>query len=255
MKIKIVPIPAYQDNYIWILHDDENAVVVDPGLAAPVEDYLTRHQLNLTDILITHHHWDHVNGMEELQNHWDCPVYAPDDSRIPGRLTLVEEGQSVALKKLKIKLQVIATPGHTLSHICYFNQQWLFCGDTLFSMGCGRMFEGEPAQFVNSLNKIKALSPETWVYCAHEYTLNNLDFAQSIEPDNAAIEAKKEKVLALRHKDQPSVPVKLGSELALNPFLKTDQTAIQTALEHKFKTQINDEVSCFALLRKCKDEF
>ncbi len=205
--------------------------------------------------MITHHHWDHVNGLESLQAKWACPAFAPSDSRIPGQLTAVKENQLVELPELGLTFQVIETPGHTLSHICYFNKQYLFCGDTLFSMGCGRMFEGDATQYVDSLNKIKALPPETEIYCTHEYTQSNIDFALSIEPDNNAINTKKHEVQLLRNKGLPSLPVKLSSELALNPFLRTNQMAIQSQLENKYNTQIDNEVTCFAMLRKCKDQF
>jgi hydroxyacylglutathione hydrolase len=255
MKINITAIPAYQDNYIWIIHNDKYAVVVDPGLAAPVMEYLNQHDLILTQILITHHHWDHVNGLNELQAAWGCVVYAPIDSRIPGKLTHVKEGHLVEIAELKLSFKVIETPGHTLTHICYFNEEYLFCGDTLFSMGCGRMFEGNATQYVDSLNKIKSLPPEIKVYCTHEYTLNNIDFALSIEPDNDALRQKKQHVELMRHKGLPSLPVLLSDELTLNPFLKTNQSFMQTIFKKTFNMETVDEVTCFAMLRKSKDNF
>jgi hydroxyacylglutathione hydrolase len=255
MKLKITPIAAFQDNYIWVIHNDEHAVVVDPGTAAPVNDFLAAEQLNLSQILITHHHWDHVNGLEALQAEWKCPVYAPLDSRIPGDLTIVQEQQLVKLPELGLTFHVIETPGHTLSHICYFNQDWLFCGDTLFSVGCGRMFEGTAEQYVKSLNKIKALPPETAVYCTHEYTLSNLEFALSIEPNNQELKAKKQHVQLLRQQHLPSLPVKLSQEMSMNPFLKANQLEMQTLTQQRFSCEINDEVTCFAMLRKGKDKF
>jgi len=255
MNLKITPIPAYDDNYIWVLHNHEHAAVVDPGLSAPVNDFLAAHNLTLTHILITHHHWDHVNGLESLQADWGCQVFAPEDSRIPGQLTVVKENESIELGDLGVSFQVIETPGHTLSHICYFNEKWLFCGDTLFSMGCGRMFEGEPKQYLNSLNKLKKLSKKTQVYCTHEYTLSNIEFALSIEPEHMALLNLKQSVTNKRHQNQPSLPVTLLQELTLNPFLRTDDPVITLALGQKLGINIDDETSCFAHLRTCKDEF
>lgn len=255
MKLKITAIPAFQDNYIWAIHNNRYAVVVDPGTAEPVNDFLAEQKLTLSQILITHHHWDHVNGLEALQNKWECPAYAPLDSRIPGDLTIVEEHQTVDLPELGLTFHVIETPGHTLSHICYYNQDWLFCGDTLFSVGCGRMFEGTAEQYVKSLNKIKALPPETAVYCTHEYTLSNIDFALSIEPNNQDLKAQKQQVKLLRQQQLPSLPVKLGQELLMNPFLKVNQPGFQALTQDRFKDEINDQVSCFSALRTAKDKF
>ena len=255
MSIKIFPIPAYNDNYIWILHDHKNAVVVDPGLSDPVDQYLAAHNLKLTHIMITHHHWDHVNGLECLQTDWDCQVFAPKDDRIPGDLIYVQEHDSIQLPELNISFQVIETPGHTLSHICYFNDAWLFCGDTLFSIGCGRMFEGQPDQYLNSLKKIKHLPPNLQVYCTHEYTLSNLEFAMAIEPQNMDLQSFKKNITGLREQNIPSLPVILKEELKLNPFLRTDDSKLTAALSQYLKTSIDDQVSCFAQLRQCKDQF
>ncbi len=255
MTIKIIPIPAYNDNYIWLLHDHKNAAVIDPGLAEPVEQYLTVNNLTLSQILITHHHWDHVNGIEALQAHWQCPVYAPADNRIPGDLTVVDATRQVHLEQFDLNLEVLATPGHTLTHICYYNEQWLFCGDTLFSMGCGRMFEGTAEQFVASLHKLKALHPDTLVYCTHEYTLSNIDFALSIDPNNTAIKSLQKSVQELRQKGIPSLPVKLQQELDLNPFLRTHQPSFQDLVAKQFNCNIEDQISCFAKLRQAKDQF
>lgn len=255
MTLKIHPIPAYQDNYMWIIHDDTHAVVVDPGQAAPVDDYLAEHQLTLTHILITHHHWDHVNGLALLQADWNCEVFAPIDTRIPGKLTTVKANQRIEIPQLKLSFEVIETPGHTLSHICYFNDQWLFCGDTLFSMGCGKMFEGNPAQYVKSLHQFKHLPATIQMCCGHEYTLSNINFALSIEPDNESIKLLKKQVQAKRNQNLPSLPTSLQQELQLNPFLRTDETTIKQALSKRLDIKIEDQVSCFAYLRQCKDEF
>ncbi len=255
MSIKIFPIPAFDDNYIWILHNDEYAVVVDPGSSAPVDQYLAAHNLTLTHILITHHHWDHVNGLESLQADWGCQVFAPKDDRIPGDLAYVQEHDSIQLPELDINFKVIETPGHTLSHICYFNDAWLFCGDTLFSIGCGRMFEGQPAQYLNSLEKIRKLPPNLQVYCTHEYTLSNLEFALHIEPENQGLQKLKKTVTAKRKMNQPSLPVLLQQELCLNPFLRTNDPELKNALNQYLNKTITSPIDCFADLRQAKDQF
>lgn len=255
MSIEIIPIPAFKDNYMWLLHNGRDAVVVDPGESEPVEQYLSEHNLSLTYILITHHHWDHVNGLKALQDQWQCEVFAPADPRIEGQLTTVKEGDEINLKALDSTLKILEIPGHTLSHICFYNDQYLFCGDTLFSMGCGRMFEGQPAQFVASLEKLKNLPPTTEVYCGHEYTLNNIEFALTIEPNSHEIKALKNSVIKQRKQNKPTLPVQLAQELKLNPFLRTNEIAFQASLSEKLGTAIEDQVSCFALLRNDKDEY
>jgi len=255
MSIEIVPIPAFDDNYLWLLHNGSQAVVVDPGDAGPVRRYLSEHQLELTGILITHHHWDHVNGLESLQNDWDCVAYGPADQRIPGDLITVQEQDVVKLPSLGIELSVMDTPGHTLSHISFYNDQWLFCGDTLFSIGCGRMFEGTPDVFSQSLNKISSLPPELLVYCTHEYTAANIQFALSIEPQNQGLQHQQKVVAQQRAEQQPSLPVRLGDELKLNPFLRTHEPELQQTLIHINPKLDPDPVACFAFLRSLKDHF
>ncbi len=255
MSIQITPIPAFNDNYIWLLHNEKHAVAVDPGDAEPVNKFLADNNLQLIQILITHHHWDHVNGLEELQTMWSCEVFSPRDERVPGNLTHVDEGDLVYLPELDIKLSVLSTPGHTSTHICYYNDQWLFCGDTLFSMGCGRMFEGTPEQFNTSLEKLKKLSPDTQVYCTHEYTLSNIDFALSIEPNNKEMVVLKAEIRNKRQNNQPSLPTTMKRETQLNPFLRTEDASFRQLLSDIRKVNINDKVTCFAMLRRLKDHF
>ncbi|WP_223788665.1 hydroxyacylglutathione hydrolase [Marinicella meishanensis] len=255
MSFQITPIPAFNDNYIWVIDNGQLAVVVDPGVAAHVDQFLSAKQLHLHSILITHHHWDHVNGVESLQQQHACPVYAPADERIPGQCTVVQEGSLVELTELGLQFQVLETPGHTLTHVCYVNQDWLFCGDTLFSMGCGRMFEGKPNQFNHSLNKIKSLPDDLKVFCTHEYTLSNLQFARHLEPDNADIAAFEAQIQASRQANQPSLPSQLGLEKQLNPFLRTDQAELRQAVAQIQGSAITDEVTCFAHIRALKDQF
>ena len=255
MQIEIIPIPAYQDNYIWLLHNGQDAAVVDPGESEQVEQYLIEHNLKLKYILITHHHWDHVNGLVSLQKNWDCEVFAPIDTRIPGDLTSVKEQDQVHLPELELTFNVFEIPGHTLTHICFFNDLWLFSGDTLFSIGCGRMFEGNPTQFVDSLNKLKSLNPNTAVFCGHEYTLNNINFALTLEPNHDGLQKLKQEVQKKRNNNEPTLPVTLGQEFSLNPFLRIDTPELQKALSNQMGKLIEDEVSCFAQLRLSKDQF
>jgi hydroxyacylglutathione hydrolase len=255
MTLCIHPIPAFQDNYIWTIHNETNAIVVDPGESTPVENYLAKHQLKLQAILITHHHHDHINGIESLLQQWNCDVYGPADSRIQCKYIKVKEQDLVAIDALKLNFKVIETPGHTLTHICYFNDKWLFSGDTLFSIGCGRMFEGTAEMYVESLQKLKQLDAETALYCTHEYTSSNLDFALAIEPENPALLAYNKQVSELRSAGKVSLPSSLKTELKLNPFLRANDPILQKHLTTKFNQHCGDEVSCFALLRKLKDNF
>ncbi len=255
MKTTISPIPIYDDNYVWVIDDGHYAVVVDPGLAEPVDDFLLKNKLTLCAILLTHHHWDHINGLQALYENWRCEVYGPDDDRIPAVQTIVKEGDVVHIKPLELSFTVMATPGHTTSHICFYNDDVLFCGDTLFSLGCGRMFEGTAEQFVNSLNKIKSLPAELMVYCTHEYTLSNIAFVESVLPESDAIQQKKEWAKSLRKRNQPTLPVKLKDELSLNPFLLTDSHSFQQHLNRIYNADVADEVSAFTLLRTAKDNF
>ncbi len=255
MTLQITPIPAFEDNYIWAIHNHEYAVLVDPGEAAPALNFLKNKNLELSGILITHHHYDHINGVEELLSLFPCEVYAPDDQRIPFNHHVVKESDRVQLPKLNLEFHVLETPGHTLSHICYFNHEWLFCGDTLFSMGCGRMFEGTPNQFVSSLNKLRDLPGSLKVYCTHEYTLSNLAFALSVEPNNQAMLNFHKKVTDMRQENKPSLPTLLQLEKSLNPFLRTDDVKIQNIISKKSQAKINSETDCFAQMRQLKDIF
>ncbi|MCX7554082.1 hydroxyacylglutathione hydrolase [Marinicella sp. S1101] len=255
MSIQINPIPIFNDNYVWVIDNGTHAVIVDPGKAEPVNDYLQQHQLKLSAILITHHHWDHINGLETLIAQHQCSSFGPVEDRIEHISNRVKEGDVVNLPELDLSFRVIETPGHTTSHICFFGNDLLFCGDTLFSMGCGKMFEGTPEQYIHSLNKLKELSPETMVYCTHEYTLSNIAFAQRIDPDNEAIAKKKSKSEQLRSHDLPTLPFKLSDEIKLNPFLRTDDQAFRDALSTKKNVKLDDEASFFAFLRTAKDNF
>lgn len=250
----VVPLPALADNYIWLLHDElGQALVVDPGDAAPVEAALKARNLSLGAILLTHHHADHIGGVDALLARHDVPVYAPHDERIPTANHRVGGGDVVSLTQPSASFHVIAVPGHTTSHIAYAGCGVLLCGDTLFSLGCGRLFEGTPEQMLASLDRLAALPDQTLVCCAHEYTASNARFAQTVEPTNAALAARQREVAQLRANDLPSLPVMLGTERATNPFLRTDsEEVIAWSQAHGIH---GDRVARFAALRAQKDVF
>lgn len=259
--LRIDPLPAFVDNYLWLLQRGSRAVVVDPGDAAPVLAALASGGLELEAVLITHHHPDHIGGLARLQaaQPQPVPVYGPaaEAARIPGLSTLLQGGE--CLRLLEQDWQVLAVPGHTLGHLAYWAQPagrapLLLCGDTLFSAGCGRLFEGSPAQMAASLARLAALPAETEVYCTHEYTLSNLAFAEAVEPDHLPIRQHRARVQALRAAGQPSLPSTLAREQQINPFLRLDQPAVQAAARAQGAAN-DDAVSVFAALRAWKDRF
>ena len=255
MTIQITPLKALNDNYIWAIHNDHHCYVVDPGEAEPVNQFITDNQFKLAGILITHHHYDHVGGLVALQQRHQVKVWAPDDDRIEGDLIRVTEQDDIHLKHLDINLNVLFIPGHTLSHIAFYNDNWLFSGDALFSLGCGRMFEGHPAMFVESLDKIKALPNHIQVYCGHEYTLDNCRFARAVEPDSQPLKEFYQKTAVLREQQEPSLPSLLGTEKELNPFLRTDDKPFQKQVQSQLNQPIDNAIDCFAALRQWKDDF
>lgn len=250
----IIPLPAFRDNYIWTLHDDRHAVVVDPGDAGPVSAFLQAQSLQLAAILVTHHHADHVGGIATLVERWRVPVFGPARESIPALTQPLAEGDRIRLPSLDLELGVLEVPGHTLGHIAYVGEGLLFCGDTLFSAGCGRLFEGSAAQLQASLAKLAALPAETKVYCTHEYTLSNLAFARRVEPHNAARDAYLTDCEARRARQEPTLPSTIGRERAVNPFLRTAEPQIATSVAQWLGHAPADGAACFAALREWKNQ-
>lgn len=254
---KVKPIPAFEDNYIWALIDEnsQQVALVDPGDLDAAQQFLAQNALTLTSILITHWHPDHTGGIEALCANGGVTVFGPDSPHIKGITQQVEAG---SYRIFDTECQVIATPGHTLDHIVYYfaETQSLFCGDTLFAGGCGRMFEGTPEQMSASLMQLADLPHSTKVYAAHEYTLANRAFSLAVEPDNADLIARTQQDKDLRTKNQPTLPSTIGSELACNPFLRIDQAPVVKAIQTKENnTNLTAPADVFAALRSWKDHF
>ncbi len=253
--LRLLPVPALSDNYVWLLADNVSAIVVDPGEAEPVRVALARERLTPTAIILTHHHLDHIGAAPELLREFSIPVYAPEDDRIPFAVTRVREGETLTFASPAVTLKVIAIPGHTLSHLAYYSDDALFCGDTLFSVGCGRLFEGTPMQMLTSLGRLAHLPGNLRVCCGHEYTLANCAFALTVEPENASLKKRNEEASALREKGLPTLPSTLADECATNPFLRTDTPPLASFLDNALGSAAGDRIARFALLRQRKDNF
>lgn len=257
--IHIHPVPAFSDNYLWVIHNARQAALVDPGDAQPVLDYLAAKHLTLTAILCTHHHSDHVGGVEAILDTLHLrdavPVYGPARERIPARTEALREGDRISLPELALSFEVLDVPGHTAGHIAYLGHDLLFCGDTLFACGCGRLFEGTAQQMTDSLAKLKRLPGHTKVFCAHEYTMANIKFAEAVEPGNADLKLRKAFCAAKRHRHEPTVPSTIALELATNPFLRWDSKAVIATAEKRAGRALkaNDEI--FAVIREWKNSF
>jgi hydroxyacylglutathione hydrolase len=255
----IEALPAFDDNYIWLVHRDGDAVVVDPGQAPQVMARVAAAGLRLRAILLTHHHGDHVGGVEELVAATGATVYGPAGETLPRCDVRLQEGDRVDIEAVGLALTVIDVPGHTAGHIAYAGEAGgrpvVFCGDTLFSGGCGRVFEGTPAQMHASLGKLAALPPATLVYAAHEYTLSNLRWARAVDPDNQALAGWQSAAEALRARSRPTLPAALGVEQAINPFLRTANPVVRAAASAHAGQPLDDEIAVFAALREWKNGY
>lgn len=255
--ITVIPIPALSDNYIWLIINQENkmAVVVDPGEAAPVLNILRQKHLTLCGILLTHHHQDHTGGVTELLANYRVNVYGPLHDTILSANHRIAEGDIIDIPPMNCRFKVIDIPGHTKGHIAYYHDRALFCGDTLFTAGCGRIFEGTADQMFNSLKKLAALPDDTFIYCGHEYTAANLRFAQIVEPDNKDIAQRIIDTAHLRNKEQPTVPATLSLEKKTNPFLRSHIEAVKSAVEKHVGHALDNDVDVFKYTRLWKDTF
>ncbi len=255
MMFDVIQIPAFQDNYIWLLRKGAAAVVVDPGDARPVLAVLEREGLSLRSILITHHHGDHQGGVADLlEHHPAAEVFGPAAESIAGISKPLRGGDTVQLDSLGVDLRVLAVPGHTLGHLAYYGAACLFCGDTLFAGGCGRLFEGTAAQMADSLSRLAALPDDTAVYCAHEYTQANLRFALAVEPGNLRLQGRAVEVAEARAKGQPTVPSTIGLEKATNPFLRCSEPEVVASVRRRTPAA-GDQLTIFAALREWKNGF
>jgi hydroxyacylglutathione hydrolase len=259
--LEYVPVPAFEDNYIWVIADGRHAVVVDPGDAAPVRACLAQRGWRLSAILLTHHHQDHVGGLADLLNGQDVPVYGPAGEAIAHVTQRLKSGDRVSIAAPALEFSVLDVPGHTSGHIAYFQAAdphgtpHVFCGDTLFACGCGRLFEGTPAQMLNSLDALAALPGRTEVHCAHEYTLSNIRFALACEPHNAALLAWRDRASELRARHLPTLPTTIAHERAVNPFLRAGEASVQASLREQLHETVPDRLSAFTLMREWKNRF
>ena len=254
--LQIIPISAFEDNYIWLLHNKLSAVVVDPGDAEPVIAMLEKEKLNLSAILITHYHSDHIGGVDKLLSYCKTKnqkvrVYAPQYEPFTFDHIKLAEGAEVTLPEIALSFNIMWLPGHTNGHIAYVNNNYLFCGDTLFGAGCGRLFEGTPAQMLGSLNRLKALNIDIKVYCTHEYTAKNIEFAMTLEPDNLNLISRKAQVQTLRAQLKPTLPSTIDLELKTNPFLRCTQPTII----NRSQAQKSDELSVFTAIRMLRNHY
>jgi hydroxyacylglutathione hydrolase len=251
---EVIAVPAFKDNYIWLLRKGRLAVAVDPGDAAPVRAALASHRLTLAAILVTHHHADHQGGIEGLLDPGQVPVFGPASESITGMTRPLRGGETIGLEAIGVEFEVLAVPGHTLGHLAYHRRGVLFCGDTLFAGGCGRVFEGSPAQMHDSLTRLASLPGDTMGYCAHEYTAANLRFALAVEPGNGALQERAQAVADMRARGEPTVPFTLALEKATNPFLRCAVPEVVAAARREGAAS-DDALAVFTALREWKNRF
>lgn len=255
-NLTVFPIPAFTDNYIWCIHNGDVCWVVDPGDAKPVLEFIQANNLRLTGILVTHHHYDHTDGILPLLAQVPgIPVLGPEYGNIKGLTDKLIEGSRVKLANLGLELEVLEVPGHTLDHIAFYGENMLFCGDTMFSAGCGRLFEGTPQQMHESLGKLMKLPAQTKVYCTHEYTLANVNFALQVEPHNKALQAYSYWANEQRSQGKPTLPSNIEQQKAINPFLRAQQDEIKHNAEEFVGKKLSNETDVFAAVRQWKDNF
>lgn len=259
--VHIIPLKAFSDNYIWVIFSPDNrkVAVVDPGDSRPVIKFLEDNKLTLDSILITHYHNDHIGGVQELKDRYQCHVYASKHDKLAFADTELDEGDQISLFEDSYHFSILHLPGHTMGHIGYYGtangRDLIFCGDTLFRVGCGRMFEGTPQIFYQSLQKLAQLPPNTLVYCTHEYTMANIAFAKSIEPNNPDLLELEGNCRQLRAQDTETLPSTIESELKTNPFLRCSKPSVIQAGEHAESKSLSDPVETFATIRRLKDNF
>lgn len=256
----MLTVPAFNDNYVWLIHDGTHAVAVDPGEAAPVQAALSKNQLSLSAIVLTHRHDDHIAGVATLLEDKSVPVYGPRNEKvaIPTVTAPVSEGDKIIVPEMALQLEVLDVPGHTIGHVVYVepNNHWLFSGDTLFAGGCGRLFEGTPKEMAESLNKLATLPDDTLVYCGHEYTISNLQFAIEVEPHNQALVERMKEATSLRKKGVPTIPSTLALEKETNPFLRYAEPGIMARLIANGRLDKKaDPVDSFTAVREWKNNF
>jgi len=253
--LTLLSLPAFEDNYIWVFHDGKHAVAVDPGDPVPLIAFLDAHQLALTALLITHHHRDHTGGNAALRQRYGCAIYAPDNPRIPAVTQTAHGGTLLDISQPRLHFDVLATPGHTLDHISYAGHGVVFCGDTVFGCGCGKLFEGTPAMMATSLDRILALPDATQICCAHEYTLDNIDFAKTIDGHNPALLERERNDRAARAQGRPTLPSTLALEKTTNPFLRFHDDDMRAFAIHTLNQPHPSPAEVFGAIRAAKDNW